>query len=162
MDLDTGATDHMASNSEMLKVVTSQSDSRGGNVNFAKCRTVPVICKGSYKLTEHDEIHDVLCVPVPDFKYNLLSVSKLTKELQCSVNFFPTFCVFQDPYTGRVKGINKEKGDLYILIPKGSNKNRVAQRINSCLVDGMQADFITWHKRLGHVTSQSHETTRLP
>ncbi|XP_019236310.1 PREDICTED: uncharacterized protein LOC109216595 [Nicotiana attenuata] len=147
--VDTGATDHMASNSEMLKTMTGLPDSSKGNVNLPNGKTVPIICKGIYKLTDHDVIHDVLCVP--DFKYNLLSVSKLTKELQCSVNFFPTFCVFQDLYTGKVKGIGKEKGGLYLLIPKGSNRNKMAQRISSCLLEGMQADFTTWYRRLGHV-----------
>ncbi|OIT31261.1 hypothetical protein A4A49_65891, partial [Nicotiana attenuata] len=90
--VDTGATDHMASNSEMLKTMTGLPNSKRGNMNLPNGKTIPVICKGSYNLINNDVIHDVLCVP--DFKYNLLSLSKLTKELQCSVNFFPTFCVF--------------------------------------------------------------------
>lgn len=52
---------------------------------------------------------------VPDFKFNLLSVSKLTKALSCSVNFFPDFCVFQDLYNGRVREIGREEGGLYIV-----------------------------------------------
>ncbi|XP_009788206.1 uncharacterized protein [Nicotiana sylvestris] len=112
--VDTGATDHMASNSDMLKTMTGLPDSSKGSVNLPKGKTVRIICKGSYKLTDHDVIHD-------------------------------------DLYTGKVKGIGKEKGGLYLLIPKGSNRNKMAQRINSCLVEGMQTDITTWHRRLGHV-----------
>ncbi|XP_070003163.1 uncharacterized protein [Nicotiana sylvestris] len=50
-----------------------------------------------------------------DFKFNLLSVSKLTKDLWCSVTFFPDFCIFQDLYSGRVMRICKEHNGLYLL-----------------------------------------------
>lgn len=91
----------------------------------------------------------MLCVP--EFKYNLLSVSKLTRELQCSVNFFSTFCVFQDLFIGKVKGIDKEKGGLYILIPRKTDKYRETQRIRSCLAAEVKIDVETWYKRLGHI-----------
>ncbi|XP_055835117.1 uncharacterized protein LOC129903593 [Solanum dulcamara] len=42
-------------------------------------------------------------------------MSQLTKELCCSVNFFPDHCIFQDLYSGRVKGIGRLQGGLYIF-----------------------------------------------
>ncbi|XP_070014454.1 uncharacterized protein [Nicotiana sylvestris] len=51
---------------------------------------------------------------VPDFMFNLLSMSKLTKELSRSVNFFPGFCVFQELWSGKVKGIGRQREDLDI------------------------------------------------
>ena len=33
---------------------------------------------------------------VPNFSINLLSISKITNDLNCCVTFFPTHCVFQD------------------------------------------------------------------
>ncbi|XP_059310544.1 uncharacterized protein LOC132061878 [Lycium ferocissimum] len=53
---------------------------------------------------------------LPQFKYNLLSVSKITKGLGCSVNFFPYFCVFQELFTGRVNEISREEGGLHLLL----------------------------------------------
>jgi len=53
---------------------------------------------------------------IPEFKYNLLSVSQMTKELGCSVTFFPHFCVFQELYTGKVREIGKEEAGLYLLL----------------------------------------------
>nr|XP_009794500.1 PREDICTED: uncharacterized protein LOC104241267 [Nicotiana sylvestris] len=108
--VDTGTTDHMTSNSDMLITMTGLPDSSKGSVNLPNGKTVPIIYKGSYKLIDHDNL-----------------------------------------YIGKVKGIGKEKGGLYLLIPKGSNRNKMAQRISNCLVEGMQEDFTTWHRRLGHV-----------
>ncbi|XP_060194554.1 LRR receptor-like serine/threonine-protein kinase RGI5 isoform X1 [Lycium barbarum] len=52
---------------------------------------------------------------VSTFKFNLLSVSKLTKQLSCSVSFYPDFYLFQELFTGRVIGIGRERDGLYIL-----------------------------------------------
>lgn len=52
---------------------------------------------------------------MPGFKFNLLSVSKITKELSCSVIFYPKFCTFQDLYSGKVMGIGREHEGLYWL-----------------------------------------------
>lgn len=54
---------------------------------------------------------------IPQFRYNLLSVSKITKALQCFVAFFPDLCIFQDLYTKMVKAISKEIRGLYLLAP---------------------------------------------
>lgn len=50
--IDTGVTDHMAFSSDMLKTMTGLPNSRKGNVNLPNCKTVLVICMGSYNLTE--------------------------------------------------------------------------------------------------------------
>lgn len=51
----------------------------------------------------------------PDFRFNLLSVSKLTKDLNCVVSFSPNLCTMHDLNTGEVIGIGKEEEGLYIL-----------------------------------------------
>ncbi|KAH0692735.1 hypothetical protein KY285_019832 [Solanum tuberosum] len=61
---------------------------------------------GSCALGDNGIISNVLYLP--DFQYNLMSVSKLTKELGCSVTFFPNCCVFQELYSGKVKQIGEE------------------------------------------------------
>ncbi|OIS97975.1 hypothetical protein A4A49_53954 [Nicotiana attenuata] len=90
--IDTGATNHMTSNHNLVHNVTNLPEHKRGNVHLPNGKSVPVTYQGSYNLTKNGTVHDVLCVP--EFKYNLLSVSKLTRELQCSVNYFSTFCVF--------------------------------------------------------------------
>ncbi|XP_075098854.1 uncharacterized protein LOC142175764 [Nicotiana tabacum] len=99
---------------------------------------------------------------IPEFKYNLLSVSKITKELRCMVAFFHDFCVFQELFGGKVLGIGKEVLGLYILkaedmqspdqhlsptvntIVSSKNKCSSESNIQSCNM------FSLWHKRLGH------------
>lgn len=80
------------------------------------------------------------------------------------VAFFPDFCVFQDLYTGQVKGIGKEDRGLYILTrgpnqaPKSmsfrshSHSTSVAKSI---VLPSLHSISIcesadVWHKRLGH------------
>ena len=74
---------------------------------------VKVTHTGSCHLTSQDTIENVLLIP--DFKFNLLSVSKLTKDLNCVVSFFPDFVIFQDLYSGQVRGIGRENAGLYHL-----------------------------------------------
>jgi hypothetical protein len=42
---------------------------------------------------------------VPSFPFNLLSISKITKALNCSVSFYPSLCIFQDLKTRRMIGM---------------------------------------------------------
>lgn len=42
-----------------------------------------------------------------------MSVSKLTKSLNCSVTFFPGSCVFKDLLTGKKIGEVAKHGGLY-------------------------------------------------
>ncbi|XP_019255026.1 PREDICTED: uncharacterized protein LOC109233599 [Nicotiana attenuata] len=142
----------MTSNINLLTDITKLPNTKGGNVHLPNGKIVPVMYQGKCKITGGESIQNVLCVP--DFKYNLLSVSKLTKELFCSVLFFPSFCVFQDLCTGKVRGIDKEKGGLYLLLPDGSSANKLKQQIRGCLAEDATSDNNVWHRRLGHVPAK--------
>ena len=52
---------------------------------------------------------------LPQFSFNLISVSKLTRTLNCNISFFPDYCLIQDLSTKRIIGRGRESGDLYIL-----------------------------------------------
>ena len=54
---------------------------------------------------------------LPNFSFNLMSVSKLTRALECYISFFPDFCLFQDLMTKQIIGRCREYGGLYILDP---------------------------------------------
>lgn len=76
----------------------------------------------------------------------------MTRELQCSVLFFPHFCIFQDLCTGKVRGIGKEEGDIYLLLPKASERIVDGRnKVSSCVAERLSEDVQIWHKRLGHV-----------
>ena len=50
-----------------------------------------------------------------NFSFNLMSVSKLTRERKCYISFFLDFCLFQDLMTKQIIGRGRESGGLYIL-----------------------------------------------
>ena len=109
--IDSGATHHITSAKEIFSrnhdVVKSNSD----KVNLPTGAKADVSHIGEAVVFKDEVVQDVLLVP--DFKCNLLSVSKITKQLSCFVSFYPDLCVFRDLHSGKVKGIGKEKGGLY-------------------------------------------------
>ena len=76
---------------------------------------------------------------------NLLSVSQLTSALNCSVYFFPTFCILQDLATKRMIGMRKQSKRLYYLMRQSES--------HSTTPISYQVSFpsrAVWHNRLGH------------
>ena len=72
-----------------------------------------IVVKGSLPLNSVYYLRDVLCVPT--FKVNLMSVSRLTRDLNFSMTFFPHWCVLQDLATKRMIGLGKQRDGLYYL-----------------------------------------------
>lgn len=112
--IDTEATNHMVFRSDMFLhdsvskfkepkkfYLPNGEISQVTHMGFSTLSTISIITNVFY-------IHE--------FKYNLLSVCKITKELGCSFIFFPYFCVFQELYSGKVKKIDKEERGLYLLL----------------------------------------------
>ena len=67
-------------------------------------------------------------ISLPQFSFNLIYVSKLTRTLNCSILFFLDYCFIQDLLTKRIIGRGRESGDLYILeteVPKSIACSRV-------------------------------------
>lgn len=52
---------------------------------------------------------------VPQFLFNLQSISTLTLAYYCSVNFFSKSCVIQDHSQGKIIGMGQMHANLYIL-----------------------------------------------
>ncbi|GJZ75488.1 hypothetical protein Tco_0639953 [Tanacetum coccineum] len=55
------------------------------------------------------------CLNVPALSHKLLSISHVTKELNCSVLMQPTFCILQDIRTGAIIGRGTEIKGLYYV-----------------------------------------------
>ncbi|KAD4584697.1 hypothetical protein E3N88_22298 [Mikania micrantha] len=94
--------------------------------------------KGDLRLNERLNVKGVLLVP--EFKCNLLSVRKLTKDLDCAITFFPDFFVMHGLRTGNLIGTGNCSRGLYRM--GGIKKERKAMTVT---VD-------EWHKRLGHAS----------
>ena len=55
------------------------------------------------------------CLYVSALSSKLLSISQVTKELNCVVLMFPTFCLLQDILTKEIIGRDTERGSLYYV-----------------------------------------------
>jgi len=64
-------------------------------------------------LSENVVLDPVLLVP--HFKYNLISINSLTKQLHCEVVFTEGLCVLQGLSLKRLVAVGKEAHGLYIL-----------------------------------------------
>ncbi|XP_047260580.1 uncharacterized protein LOC124893777, partial [Capsicum annuum] len=128
---DSSATHHIVVNKELLstsKIVRSTMD----KVNLPNDAEVDISHAGEAVVSRNAAVKDVLFVP--DFKLNLLSVSK-------------------DLYTGRVKWIGRERGGLYILKDEsGTNGSSVDK--TKLIARLTVKDTILWNKRLGHPSVQ--------
>ncbi|OIT19232.1 hypothetical protein A4A49_57131, partial [Nicotiana attenuata] len=111
--VDTGATNHMVHQLGLLHKFKELSQMSKNKVHLPTGEQVTIIETGESHIFQDKTIGEVLYIP--EFKYNLLSVSKITKELQCCAAFFPDFCVFQELSSGKVIGIGRKKDGLYIL-----------------------------------------------
>ncbi|XP_019232509.1 PREDICTED: uncharacterized protein LOC109213202 [Nicotiana attenuata] len=137
---------------QIVQLLNKSAEEGSSSKAAAAGNVVTVSHSGNTTVLKDHNISDVLFIP--DFKYTLLSVSQLTKELQCLVAFFPDFCIFQDLYNGHVLGIGKEEHGLYLL--KG-NSFQKSQLLNKCAhTANLSSESISdesthlWHLRLGH------------
>ncbi|KAK6786614.1 hypothetical protein RDI58_015139 [Solanum bulbocastanum] len=94
---------------------------------------------------------------VPDFQYNLLPVSKLTRVLYCFVSFYSRFCLFQDFSTGKLKGISKEHDGLYWMVPQSSQKTKRTKGMDTkgFTIHDDKRDIMLWLRRLAYSSIKS-------
>ncbi|RVW21587.1 ATP synthase subunit beta, chloroplastic [Vitis vinifera] len=96
--------------------------------------------KGSGTVKPASSITLSYVLNLPNLAFNLIYVSKLTKNLNCSVSFFPDHCVFQDLMTKRAFSKEHVSDGLYIL-------DEWVPRPVACV---NTASSIEAHCRLGH------------
>ena len=112
--IDSEATDHMTSNSNLL--TTFQPHPSISTVTLADRSTSCVL--GSRTIHSTSLITLTYVLSLPQFSFNLISVSKLTRTLNCSISFFPDYCFIQDLLTKRIISRGRESEGLYILETK--------------------------------------------
>jgi hypothetical protein len=158
--IDTGATDHMIYSISFFTSITSVV-SKSVRLPNGQCTSVTYI--GTIKISESFVLTDVLCIP--SFSFNLISISKLIKNLQCCVIFLPKFCFVQHLTSWKTIGMGKEARGLYHLLqnpvsvlPKNFvSVNSAKFMSNHTITDLASASFSVnfvnnslWHYRLGH------------
>nr|CAN74438.1 hypothetical protein VITISV_022954 [Vitis vinifera] len=133
--IDSSATNHMTGNHKTFSTFRTHS---APPVTVADGSTYEIKGSGTVKPTSSITLSSVL--NLPNLAFNLISVSKLTKNLNCSVSFFPDHCVFQDLMTKRTFGKGHVSDGLYIL-------DEWVPRPVACV---STASPVEAHCRLGH------------
>ena len=118
----------------------------------------PIISTGNLHLSPVIYLKNVL--GVPSCKVNLMSVSRITSDLSCSVTFFPYWCILQDLMTRKMIGLGKQRDGLYYLVATAANKSLQATTKSPQCIPSATAHTIrplssttSWHRRLGHLSS---------
>jgi hypothetical protein len=136
--VDSGATDHMTGNKSILSGLATTSQPPVQIANGSTCNIEGI---GSTQISQNMPLSSVLYVP--SFSENLMSVSKITEQLYCSVTFTPTKCTFQELGTNRLIGTAYKDKGLYCM---ESSPQRVAYLSTSSAKEV--------HYQLGHPSLQ--------
>ena len=106
----------MTGNSSLF--TTFQSHPSTSTVTLANGSTSCVLGSGTIHPTSLITLTSIMSLP--QFSFNLIFVSKLTRTLNCSILLFPDHCLIQNLSTKRIIGQGRESGGLYILETKVS------------------------------------------
>ena len=90
------------------------------HIIVANGSNTPITGRGSIHLQPSFPLKNVF--HVPNLSNNLLSIHKITQDLNCAVTFFPSHCVFQDLATWKTIGLAKERAG-YITYNRKKLKN---------------------------------------
>lgn len=101
--LDSGATDHMVCNPNLL---TQSKRVENYTVELPDGSLASVTHIGQIIFSPNFILDNVLCVPL--FRLNLISISKLAWDSSCITIFLRQFCVIQDLRSGKMIGMGSE------------------------------------------------------
>ena len=113
--LDSGASDHISGNKDLFSSLTTT--------------TLPIVTLANGSQTVAKGIgltHPLLSLPLtyvlytPKCPFNLISISKITRTLNCSIIFSDKFVTLQDRSTRKTIGIGRESQGLHHLTSKSS------------------------------------------
>ncbi|CAA7032144.1 unnamed protein product [Microthlaspi erraticum] len=133
--IDSGATTHVCSDLALFSRVSPVS---GVTVSLPNGIREPISHTGTVHISDSLVLHNVL--HVPSFQFNLISVSSLLKDNNCSAHFYIDHCLIQESIQGLMIGKGLLMNNLYIL----------DTRVNANFCESLLVDGHLWHQRLGH------------
>ncbi|XP_043725636.1 uncharacterized protein LOC122672203 [Telopea speciosissima] len=136
--IDSGASSYMTGKPNLCSSFTQSAVP--SRISIADGSFIPVTGHEDIPLSSDLSLSDVL--HVPKLPPNLLSISQLTKTLNCSITFHPSHCVIQDLATKMTIGGGHEKGDLYYF--------DLASTSTAAVATSSGVSPLHWHYRLGH------------
>nr|KYP76552.1 Retrovirus-related Pol polyprotein from transposon TNT 1-94 [Cajanus cajan] len=146
--IDSGATDHIISSPSLLD--NSKENTSLPPVVMPNGDQAPILSIGNLPLSPIIYLKNVL--GVPSCKVDLMSASRVTRDLNCSVTFFPQSCVLQDLMTGTTIGLGEQRDGLYYLVAMNKLHNPVQSIHTIKFTYTFNLSSILWHRRLGHLS----------
>ena len=141
--VDSGASKHICFNANSflsLKPITNSRVTLPNNVSI-----LVSLC-GDVRLSSQLILKDVLFIP--QFKFNLISISALTNSSSLMVTFFPENFIIQDPSSPKMIGKGDKVQDLYVF--KVANKADSFKATSPISINAVSVQ--TWHNKLGHLS----------
>lgn len=127
--------------------------SKGEGVKLADGSTQCVMGSGTIMCSPNISLPSVL--HVPSFPINLLSISCITRELNCAAIFLPNRCIFQELGSGRKLGIGSMHDGLYYL------DKEVSPSVAAVLSSSPLEEFLLQHRRSSYMSSDNRSDTPL-
>lgn len=152
---DSGATNHMTSDAQMLSNITPVSIS--DSVQVGNGAQLPVTHFGNTKLGSL-LLKNVLLIP--ELAAHLLSIYQLCKQNNFSVWFDEFMCIIQDKVLGKIlfQGLSKHglypiPFDLPLLKASASGSSQGSSVQNKAFL-GQRVKQSLWHQRFGHPSNE--------
>ncbi|RVW29267.1 Retrovirus-related Pol polyprotein from transposon RE2 [Vitis vinifera] len=114
--LDSGASDHLSGKKDLFSSITTTSDLP--TVTLANGSQT--VAKGIGLAIPLPSLPLTSVLYTPECPFNLISISKITRTLNCSITFSDKFVTLQDRSTGKTIGIGRESQGLYHLTSDSS------------------------------------------
>jgi transposase InsO family protein len=154
---DSGATNHMTSDAQMLSNISPMSTS--DSVQVGNGAQLPVTHFGNTKLGSLI-LKNVLLIP--ELAAHLLSIYQLCKQNNCSVWFDEFMCIIQDKVLGKIlfKGLSKHglypiPFDLPLLqASSSSGSSNAPVAVQNKAFFGKSVKHSLWHQRFGHPSNE--------
>ncbi|MCH79444.1 integrase catalytic region [Trifolium medium] len=154
--LDSGANDHICATAQffntMYEIAPVHVKLPNGN---------HVIVHHAGNVTFSPTLHLKNVLYSPDFHLNLISVSKLCKQLNCYLQFFDDKCFLQDKTNQRMIGLGSSVDGLYRLhydkrfLASQATPQPLLRSINTVDINSIVIPkSALWHFRLGHVSNK--------
>ncbi|KAF7833313.1 Retrovirus-related Pol polyprotein from transposon TNT 1-94 [Senna tora] len=145
--IDSGASSHVTGNLDLLKNLRAIRGLNTVTLPDGSVKTVKSV--GTAELTDKLKLQNVLFVP--NFRYNLIFVSKMVTDSNVEVKFHSSSYVMQDQLSNQIIAEGKLEKNLFVL-SKNSNVvlNNVDRQVKDASLSSGKNKVGVWHNRMGH------------
>ncbi|KAK3014591.1 hypothetical protein RJ639_009824 [Escallonia herrerae] len=147
--IDSGVSHHMTGNLNFFSSIWDIPPSPVGLPDGLQTNSIKA---GSVSLADGITLRHVLYVP--NLAVNLISVSCLATDANCSVAFSSDICVLQDHTWKSPIGLGKMHRGVFVFQPLSTAT--VVQPLSTATVAAVSESesYELWHRRMGHPSSQ--------